>query len=83
VHACIQKLSETRNTDWFQIGLAAASMRGDGLGFRDFNLALTELYTVALDAGLEQKKVFNAIDGGLPANFDAFAEVKSRLAGAG
>lgn len=83
VYVCIQKLHETRNADWFQIGMAAGSIRGDGPDFRDFYLVLAELYAAALDAGLEPKKAFNAMGGGIPADFDTFAVVKSKQAGAG
>jgi hypothetical protein len=83
LYVCVQKLRETRNADWFQIGLAAASIRGNGPDFRDFYLAMAELYAAALDAGLDPKNAFNAMRGGIPADFDTYAVVKSKLAGGG
>ncbi len=80
IYTCVQKLQETRNPDWFMTGLAAASIRGDGPDFRDFYLAMAELYAVALETGLQPKTAFNAMGGGVPADFDTFAVVKSRMA---
>ncbi|MBN1535788.1 MAG: hypothetical protein JW908_03570 [Anaerolineales bacterium] len=81
IYQCAERLQETQNRDWLLIGLAAASMRGDGPDFRDFYLALTELYIASLDAGIDPKDEFNAIQGGVPINFDTFAVLKGRLSG--
>jgi hypothetical protein len=81
VHASARRVRETKSKDWLRIGLAAASMRGDGPDFRDFLVALAELYVAALEAGLEPKAEFEAIGGGVPADFHRYAVLKGRLAG--
>jgi hypothetical protein len=73
-------IRETKSNDWLQLGLAAASIRGDGPDYRDFLLALTELYVAAEAAGLDAKSEFAAIGGGVPANFDTYAVLKARHA---
>jgi hypothetical protein len=80
VYICTRLMGECRQEYWFNLGLAAASIRGDGPDFRDFYVALAELYAAALDAGLQPKEAFNTIGGGVPANFDSYAVLKSRLA---
>jgi hypothetical protein len=80
VYTSAERVRETQSKDWLQIGLAAASMRGDGPDYRDFLLALTELYVAALEADLEAAAEFAAIGGGVPANFQTYAVLRARLA---
>ena len=80
IYDCADQLRKTRNKVWLDIGLAAGSMRGNGPDFRDFYLALTELYFAAKDVGLRPSLAFDKIGGGVPENFKDYAVVKSRLA---
>jgi hypothetical protein len=80
IYQCAERVQKTQNNDWFHMGLSAASMRGNGPDFRDFYLALAELYAVALKAGIDPKDDFNAINGGVPKDFHTFAVLKERLA---
>lgn len=80
VFQCAESLKETHHRDWLKIGLAAASIHGNRPDFRDFYLALTELYVTALEAGIDPKGEFNAIKGGVPKDFHTFAVLKERLA---
>jgi len=80
VYASARQLGETKDRDWLDTGLAAAAIRGDGPDFRDFYLALAELYAAALEAGIEPDRAFTAIGGGVPADFTNCAVLKARLA---
>jgi hypothetical protein len=79
VYTCIRVLQETGDDAWFKVGLAAAALRGDGPDYRDFYLAMADLYTAGLDANSNSKAAFSAIGGGVPTNFDTYAVLKSRL----
>ena len=79
VYMSARHVRETKRKDWLRIGLAAASMRGDGPDFRDFYLALVELYMAALEAGLDVDKEFAAIGGGVPPDFGTSPVLKGRL----
>jgi hypothetical protein len=81
VYACGISLGENGKEQWLWTGLAAESIRGDGPDFRDFYLALADLYVAALDADLNPRETFNTIGGGVPADFDTYAVMKSRLDG--
>jgi hypothetical protein len=78
VYEAAQHVRETRGNDWLQIGLAAAAMRGDGPDYRDFFLALAELYVAAEEAGLDPRAEFAAIGGGVPADFHTYAVLKEQ-----
>lgn len=80
IYVTAEQLRETKDKIWLQVGLATASMRGDGPDYRDFLLALAELYVAADDVGLDPKVAFMAIGGGVPANFHTYAVLMGRLA---
>ena len=80
IYDCADRLRKTGNKKWLDIGLAAGSLRGTGPDFRDFYLALAELYVAAKDAGLKPSMAFDKVGGGVPKNFKDYAVVKSRLA---
>lgn len=80
IYVIARYIRETKRKEWLQIGLAVASIRGDGPDYRDFLLGLTELYVAALEAGMEPKDEFTKIGGGVPADFHTFAVLKRRLA---
>jgi len=79
VHQSARYIRETKSKDWLMVGLAAAAIRGDGPDFRDFYMALAELYAAALEAGVDPKDEFATIGGGVPDNFHTFAVLRSRL----
>lgn len=79
VYLSARLVRETRSQDWVRIGLAAASMRGDGPDFRDFYLGLAELYMAAVGVGLDADEEFAAICGGVPADFGTYPVLKGRL----
>jgi hypothetical protein len=80
LYVCVHTLTDSRNPEWLRIGLAAASIRGDGPDFRDFYLALADLYLAALDADINAGEVFNRAGGGVPRSFEDSAIIKSKLA---
>lgn len=80
VYVCIRALQETGDAAWFRVGLATAAMRGDGPDFCDFYLALVDLYAAGLDANINPREAFSDIGGGVPADFNTYAVMKSRLA---
>ena len=80
IYGLADRVRETRSNDWLRIGLAAASIRGDGPDYRDFLLALTELYVAAEEAGLDPKSEFAAMCGGVPTDFDTYAVLRERHA---
>lgn len=80
IYQCAEQLQTTHHRDWLMVGLAAAAIRGDGPDFRDFYLALTELYIAALEVGIDPIDEFNAIQGGVPTDFHTYAVLRIRLA---
>jgi hypothetical protein len=80
IYECADRLQKTKNKRWLDIGLAAGSLRGDGPDFRDFYLALAELYVAAKSVGLKPSMAFDKIGGGVPKDFKSYAVVKSKLA---
>ncbi|MBN1887581.1 MAG: hypothetical protein JW850_06310 [Thermoflexales bacterium] len=80
VYTSAERIRETKSQDWLRLGLAAASIRGDGPDYRDFLVALAELYVTAVEVGLEPRVEFMAIGGGVPANFHTYAVLRERLA---
>jgi hypothetical protein len=58
--------------------LAAASIRGDGPDYRDFYMALAELFSAFREAGLDPAAEFNAMGGGIPADFHTYAVARGR-----
>jgi hypothetical protein len=78
VYKSAERVRATRDKQWLQIGLAAAAIQQGGYDQRDFLLALAELYVTAEEVGLDPKPEFRAIGGGIPANFERYAVVRSR-----
>ena len=79
VYESAKQVLATRNKHWLQIGLAAASIQKGGYDYRDFLLALTELYVTAKEVGIDPKPEFKAIGSGIPADFHKYAVVRARL----
>jgi len=78
VYESAKQVRATRNRRWLQIGLAAASIQKGGYDYRDFLLALAELYVTAEEVGIDPKPEFEAIGSGIPADFYTYAVVRSR-----
>jgi len=78
VYESAEQVRATGNRCWLQVGLAAASLQEGGYDYRDFLLALAELYVIAEEVGIDPKPEFEAMGGGIPADFDRYAVVKSR-----
>jgi len=80
VYESAKQVRATRNRRWLQIGLAAAAIQKGGYDYRDFLLALAELYVTAEEVGIDPKPEFEALGDGIPANFHTYAVVRSRRA---
>jgi hypothetical protein len=80
VHQAAERLQATKDTAWLEIGAAAAALLGGQLDYRDFLLALAELYVMAEEAGLDPDPVFEAVGGGIPSDFHTYAVVRRRRA---
>ncbi|MBN1533036.1 MAG: hypothetical protein JXA20_10270 [Spirochaetes bacterium] len=78
LYGCIEEFRGSGDGSPLMTALAAASIRGDGPDFRDFYMALAELYTAFKEAGLDPVVHFNAMGGGVPADFHTFAVVRGR-----
>ena len=78
VYESAEQVRATRNRRWLQIGLAAAAIQEGSYDYRDFLLALAELYVTAEEVGIDPKPEFEAIGSGIPADFHTYAVVKSR-----
>ncbi len=78
VHKSAEHLRATRDVEWLRIGAAAVALQGGGLDYRDFLLALAELYVTAEEVGLNPEVEFAAVSIGLPDKFHTYAVVKSR-----
>ena len=78
VYKSAERVRATGDKQWLQIGLAAAAIQQNGYDHRDFLLALAELYVAAEEVGLDPKLEFQAIGGGIPADFYRYAVVRSR-----
>ncbi len=73
-----ERVRATGDAAWLQMGAAAGAIHGGQLDFRDFLVALAELYVAAEDAGLDPDATFKAIGGGLPKDFETYPEVEKR-----
>jgi len=78
VYKSAERFRATGDKQWLQIGLAAAAIQQGGYDQRDFLLALAELYVTVEEVGLDPKPEFQAIGGGIPADFERYAVVRSR-----
>lgn len=78
VYKSAEQVRAIGNKHWLQIGLAAAAIQQGGYDQRDYLLALAELYVTAEEVGLDPKFEVEAMGGGIPADFDRYAVVKSR-----
>ena len=78
VYESAKQVRATRNRRWLQIGLAAAAIQKGGYDYRDFLLALAELYVTAEEVGIDPKPEFEALGDGIPADFHTYAVVRSR-----
>jgi hypothetical protein len=78
VYKAAEQLRATQDVTWLRIGAAAASMQSGHLDYRDFLLALADLYVSAEEAGLDPESEFAVMGIGLPANFHAYAVVRGR-----
>ena len=78
VYESAEQVRATGNMCWLQVGLAAAALQEGGYDYRDFLLALAELYVTAEEVGIDPKPDFEAMGGGITADFDRYAVVKSR-----
>jgi hypothetical protein len=56
-----KRLRETADPIWLRIGLAAASLENCRFDFRDYLLALAELYVAAEEAGLDPRPEFRKV----------------------
>ena len=78
VYESAKQVRATRDRRWLQIGLAAAAIQKGGYDYRDFLLALAELYVTAEEVGIDPKPEFEALGDGIPADFHTYAVVRSR-----
>lgn len=76
VHRASERVRATKDVAWLQIGAAAAALLSGELDYRDFLLALADLYVTAEEAGLDPGPVFDAADGGIPSDFHTYAVVR-------
>jgi hypothetical protein len=79
VYSSAEQLCATQDVTWLRMGTAAAaSMQSGQLDYRDFLLALADLYVSAEEAGLDPESEFEVMGIRLPENFHASAVVRSR-----
>jgi len=80
VYGSAEQVRITKDVSWLRIGAAAASIQSGRLDYRDFLLALAELYVAAEEVGLDPESEFKAVGGGIPGDFHTYAVVRSRRA---
>jgi len=80
VYESARQVRVTRDRSWLRIGLAAAAIQVGGYDYRDFLLALAELYVTAEEVGIDPEPEFEAMGAGIPADFHTYAVVRSRRA---
>ena len=78
VYSSAEQLRATQDVKWLRTRAAAASMQGGHLDYRDFLLALADLYVSAEEAGLDPESEFEAMGVGLPEDFHTYAVVRGR-----
>ncbi len=78
IYRSAERVQATKDMAWLRIGAAAAAIQGGRLDYRDFLLALAELYVTAEEAGLDPDPVFEAVGEGIPSDFHTYAVVKGR-----
>lgn len=78
VYESVEHIRATKDNYWLRIGLAAAAIQNGRLDYRDFLLALAELYVAAEEVGIDPKPEFEAAGGGVPADFHTYAVLKGR-----
>lgn len=61
VHKVSKQIHSVEDGEWLRIGLAAASIENCRFDYRDFLLALAELYVTAEEAGLDPRGEFKAV----------------------
>jgi hypothetical protein len=80
VYKSAEQMRVTKDVSWLRIGAAAAAIQsGRSVDYRDFLLALAELYVTAEEAGLDLDAEFRAVGGAIPSDFHTYAVVSSRL----
>ena len=77
LHESIEAFRQSGETRHLMIALASAAIRGEGPDFRDFHLALAELWVAFESAGLDPRGAFDAMGGGIPGGFEHYAVLKS------
>jgi hypothetical protein len=78
VYEAAERLRATKDPYWVRVGLAAAAIESSRLDPRVSLLAMAELYVAAEGVGIDPQPDFEAVGGGVPANFHAFAVVRGR-----
>lgn len=61
VYKSARHIHSAADKEWLRIGLAAASIQDCRLDYRDFLLALADLYVSAEEAGLDPRAEFSAV----------------------
>lgn len=70
VYIACDQLRASRDVEWLRLGLTAAGLQGARLDYRDFLLAIAELYLAAEEAGLDAAAEFRQAGGVIPADFE-------------
>lgn len=79
VWECSEKIIATKDIFWLITGLTAAQIEGGRLDYRDFLLALSELYVAAAETGINPKEHFNEAGGAVPKDFTEYAVLGNRM----
>ena len=80
IYTAAEKLRETKDIHWLRIGLGASILQDGYPDYRDYLLAMAELYITAEEAGLDPRPAFELIGYKDGADFGDLAVVKSQRA---
>lgn len=78
MYTSADKLRETKDAQWLEVGLGASILQEGYLDWRDYILALANLYVTAEEVGLDPRPAFTLIGYGKDDDFGHHAVVMER-----